>query len=155
MMRYTGLLLVVVIGFSSTCYAELFGKSNTEKISTAKAPARADGLSSLGGGKQRINFRFGQISAWLNTDGDWTIEGQIHHSSLRCAHYELGLRFGAGNPGCTNVEWLMETEYVTNQRQCNSATVSHTGGLSSHYIGKDFHRITCAERSIRCRGKCQ
>ena len=98
--------------------------------------------------------RFGDLQAWLNADGDWLIEGKVRHNGLQCATYEVGIRFGAGDPGCTNVQWLMNTEYVTQIEQCNNSTVQHSGGAREHFIKNDYVRVSCAERFIRCRGNC-
>jgi hypothetical protein len=151
--------LIILFGVSGLVYADLFGggKSSTQKVSRAMSPAKSDAMSALstGGGVRKINFRFGNMKAWLNSDGDWNIHGRVNHTGLLCATYEVGLRFGAGDPGCTNVKWLSEVSYVTNQRQCNSATTTHTGGDFGSYIKADFDKVTCAERVIRCNGKCR
>lgn len=52
----------------------------------------------------RMDFRFGDVNAWLLEDGTWHIEGVVQHRGALCADYRLGLRFGRGSPGCANVE---------------------------------------------------
>jgi hypothetical protein len=153
----TWILILISLLLLPLASAEtLFGRGGeTERLSRASSPARLDHMSSLGGGSRRITFQFGEMRAWLNEDGDWQIHGQVNHSALRCAHYEVGLRFGEGHPGCTDVNWLTEVQYVTRQRQCNSATALHEGGEYKNPIRADFNRVTCAERVIRCRGKCK
>jgi hypothetical protein len=64
----------------------------------------------------------------------------------------VGVRFGAGKPGCSDVTWLTDVIYVTEQTQCNNASQQHTGGDINFSLGKDFVRVTCAERVISCRG---
>jgi hypothetical protein len=150
-------LIFVLLALIPLARADLFGKGmNTQRVTTALSPARADHMSSMGGGARRINFQFGQMRAWLNENGDWQIYGQIEHTPLICAVYEVGMRFGEGKGGgCTDVNWLSEVQYVTRERQCNGATARHEGGEYQHYISKDFDRVTCAERVIRCQGKCK
>ena len=44
---------------------------------------------------------------------------------------------------------------VTSERQCNNATVRQSGGENQPELARDFGRITCAERVIRCTGNCK
>ena len=103
----------------------------------------------------RVDFNFGDITAWLRADGNWYIEGWVNHGALRCGTYQLGIRFGTGQPGCSNVTWLTEPRFVTRQRQCNNARMRHAGGDEDFSIKADFNRITCAERVIKCTGTCK
>lgn len=153
-LRSISLVSILLCLISGVSYAVLFDKSKKQTISQARAEARESGFATLGAGPQRKNFRFADVSLWLNNDGDWQIEGKIPHRGLQCATYELGVRFGAGDPGCTNVEWLMEEQYVTTQQQCNNSVVQHTGGDLGSFIKTDYARVSCAERYIRCRGVC-
>lgn len=104
--------------------------------------------------KSKLNFNFGQAKGWLNSDGDWTIQGLVQHGHLRCATYQVGMRFGAGSPGCTNVKWLTKTKLVTIKKQCNQALLNHSGGDSNPDIASDFEKITCAQQVISCSGRC-
>lgn len=103
----------------------------------------------------RVDFDFGDITAWLRADGNWYIEGWVSHGALRCGTYRLGIRFGTGNPGCSNVTWLTEPRFVTRQKQCNNARMRHAGGDEDLGIKAEFNRITCAERVITCTGTCK
>ncbi len=151
-------LILVSALISRAVYADLFGggKSSTQKVSKAMSPAKSDTLAILSkGAPRKVNFNFGRMKAWLNSDGDWNIQGRVKHTGLLCATYEVGMRFGAGDPGCARVEWLSEVMYVTSQRQCNSAVSQHVGGDYGSFIKADFDRVTCAERIIRCNGGCR
>ncbi len=106
-------------------------------------------------GSARVDFDFGDITAWLRADGNWYTEGWVNHGALRCATYQLGMRFGAGSPGCSNVTWLTEPRFVTRQKHCNGARLRHVGGDEDLSIKADFNRITCAERIIKCTGTCK
>lgn len=99
-------------------------------------------------------FDFGTIDATLRSDGSWEVHGGIEHTGILCATYEIGVRFGKGNPGCEDVFWLGEPQFVTSRKQCNSAIVEHSGGDVDPGLGGDFQDITCAERVIRCTGRC-
>jgi hypothetical protein len=110
--------------------------------------------------KPRINrldfdFRAGESTAWLNADGDFHLRGWVPHRGLLCATYRMGVRFGIGAPGCLNVEWISDPDYVTSQFQCNGARMEHDGGGGAPDIGAQIAKITCAERVIRCSGSCK
>jgi hypothetical protein len=112
------------------------------------------------GTPERLDFVFGDakegaFQAWLRNKGGWYVEGWVHHTGLRCANYRVGVRFGQGAPGCTDVKWLTDVIYVTEQTQCNNASQQHTGGDVNFSLGKDFARVTCAERIVHCRGACR
>ncbi|MEQ1882322.1 MAG: hypothetical protein ABL878_15285 [Burkholderiales bacterium] len=106
---------------------------------------------------ERLEFQFSaeQSTAWLNRKGDFGTDGWVSHIGLRCAEYQLGLRFGIGAPGCLNVEWISAPRFVSSQRQCNGARVMHSGGDSVADLGVALERVSCAERIIRCEGTCK
>ncbi len=109
----------------------------------------------IGEVRPRMDFDFGDIQAWLLADGSWHIEGTVRHRGALCGEYRLGIRFGAGAPGCANVNWIGEDEYGTWQRQCNNAIVRHVGGGDSAAGAREFAGITCAQRLIHCSGNCR
>ena len=115
-----------------------------------KAPARSGMEWDLDGNLTKIEFKFDDGSAWLRSNGEWYVQTDVRHNRLRCATYQLGVRFGHGTPACVNVEWLTEPQYVTTEKQCNSATRPHAGGDQNPALAPEFERITCAERLIRC-----
>ena len=119
------------------------------------APARAIGGGSVVLKPQQLDFNFGGSKASLSPKGEWTIEGSVAHRGLLCGEYSLGIRFGIGRPGCSNVAWLTDVTYATAQRQCNNATLQHSGGDVQAELADSFAQITCAERVIRCTGICQ
>jgi hypothetical protein len=119
------------------------------------AVARPSGLMLEAGRPDRLDFNFSDVKAWLLPSGDWRVEGKVAHKGALCGTYELGLRFGVGSHGCTEVEWLTQPTYATNQRQCNSATEFHVGGESQPELREHYTRISCAERLIRCSGNCK
>lgn len=121
-----------------------------------KLATEARRTSDVGGTQSaRLDFFFGDIRAWLRQDGNWHIEGNVRHRGALCGMYELGIQFGAGSPGCANVEWLTSPAYVTSRRQCNSALMNHSGGDISPAAADAFDRINCAQRLIRCSGNCK
>jgi hypothetical protein len=148
------LALCIILAVTGLASAGLLDKSKNQTIRHNRAEARISGITSVLTGPERKDFRFGDMTAWLNSDGDFLVKGKVRHSGLQCATYEVGIRFGAGDPGCTNVHWLMDTDYVTQIQQCNNSTVQHTGGESGYFIKNDYKQVSCAERFIRCRGNC-
>jgi len=138
--------------------AAVLGSANAgaeEKTSRTNAVARPFALYTAEGKPERLDFDFGNIKAWIRNKGGWNVEGPIKHVGLLCATYEIGLRFGVGSPGCDNVKWISDVSYGTREQQCNSAAVQHYGGGFLPDLAKDFDRITCAERVIRCSGNCE
>ena len=103
----------------------------------------------------RMDFRFGDIDAWLLEDGTWQIQGMVQHRGALCAEYRLGMQFGRGNPGCANVEWLTQEQYGTYVVQCNNALVRHVGGGTDPAAAQSFAHITCGQRLIHCSGNCR
>ena len=102
-----------------------------------------------------FDFRTGESTAWLNSNGDFNLHGWVLHRGLLCATYRMGVRFGIGAPGCLNVEWMSDPVYVTSQYQCNGARMEHHGGEAAPQIGAQIAKISCAERVIRCSGSCK
>lgn len=102
----------------------------------------------------RASFRAFDFEGYLLGDGTWRVESKVPHGRLVCATYEVGLRFGVGNPGCTDVKWLSDLRYVTRERQCNQAEVVHAGEQTEPRLGIALPNITCAERVVRCTGGC-
>jgi len=143
----TVFFLISCIGVSLPVAAE-------EVLKLATEPRRS---SDVGGehSPARLDFHYGDIRAWLLEDGNWHIEGNVQHRGAFCAQYELGIQFGIGSPGCANVEWLGTPVYVTKRRQCNNATLHHTGGDLDDQAAQVFDRINCAQRLIRCSGNCK
>ena len=103
----------------------------------------------------RLDFRAFDFSGYLLGDGTWQVSSPVTHRGLLCATYEVGVRFGVGSPGCTDVNWLSEPIYVGRQRQCNESTVDHVGGDTTPRLGYQLPYITCVERVVRCTGNCK
>ena len=102
-----------------------------------------------------FSFRTDDSHAWINDDGDYHVGGWIKHTGFRCADYSMGVRFGAGSPGCLNVKWITGPLYVTSESQCNDARVEHTGDNADTGLGERLAIISCAQRVIRCTGNCR
>jgi hypothetical protein len=135
-------------------------QSDETSMLGSTAEAKPAPLRLPDGTPERLDFTFGDaksggFTAWLRNKGGWYMEGWVHHTGLRCATYRVGVRFGAGKPGCSDVTWLTDVIYVTEQTQCNNASQQHAGGDINFSLGKDFARVTCAERVISCRGSCR
>lgn len=146
------LLLSVIL--AATC-AGLCAPAVADDVRKLATEARRG--SNIGGPQSlaRLDFFFGDIRAWLLQDGNWHVEGGIQHYGALCGTYELGMQFGIGSPGCANVEWISTPIYVTQRRHCNSARLNHTGGDQSRAAAESFDHINCAQRLVRCSGKCK
>ena len=126
---------------------------SAEELRNLSVEARS--IGDLGGLQEaREEFDFGDAKAWLREDGYWQIEGVISHNSGFCGTYELGIQFGSGAPGCSNAEWLTAPMFVSQHRQCNGSSKFHSGGNFSLLAQERFKTINCAQRVIRCSGKC-
>lgn len=131
-------------------------RASADDTTTRSTRASAYPASHAGtAGPERLDFLFGDFRGWLDSTGTWNVTGDVTHRGLLCATYEVGVRFGAGAPGCNDVAWLAPVRYVTAERQCNNATLRHSGGDQQPELTRDFKRITCAERVIRCTGNCK
>jgi hypothetical protein len=111
----------------------------------------------LPGDPKAINFIFDKASekqGWLKLNGEWHVQGWVTHNHLRCATYSLGMRFGKGEGGCMNVEWLTTPLYVTHKKQCNQTTIHHKGGSITPEIAPLFNEVTCGQLLIKCEGVC-
>jgi hypothetical protein len=117
-------------------------------IRRANAPAVPAIAVPASGKTDRLEFDFGR-------KGELYVETWVQHRGLLCATYEVGVRFGHGDPGCANVQWLGPARYVTSRVQCNNAIVEHVGVDTEFQLRADFDQITCAQRMIRCvSGSC-
>jgi len=127
-----------------------------DQVNSITGVAQSSGLMLEGGKPDRLNFTFGgQLTARLSPSGEWQLEGNIPHTGLLCGTYQAGLRFGVGNPGCTDVQWLTEPTYVTRELQCNNAPAFHSGGDAQSELVERYGEISCAERFILCTGTCK
>jgi len=100
-------------------------------------------------------FDVGFARGALDSDGDWRVRGEITHSRLRCGRYQLGVRFGAGDASCANVDWRTELLTSPERRQCNSATLVHTGGGTLDLSTDTIASLNCARVVVRCTGACR
>lgn len=109
------------------------------------------------GSIDRKDFDFGRSigKAWLARKGELKVDIWVQHRGLLCATYEVGIRFGEGSRGCTDVNWLAPVHWITERRQCNNAIIQHVGVDTDEHIMMTFERVTCAERVVRCKGNCK
>ncbi len=146
--------ILSTVFFVIACIGSAICFSADEVRKLATEPRRSN---DVGGERSpgRMDFNYGDIRAWLLEDGNWHIEGNVQHRGAFCGQYELGIQFGIGSPGCANVEWLGSPAYVTKRRHCNNALLFHSGGDLDYQAAEAFDRINCAQRLIRCSGKCK
>jgi hypothetical protein len=146
--------LITIAFFFIACAIGAAAVAQEDVRKLATEPRRT---SDVGGEESpaRLDFFFGDIRAWLLRDGNWHIEGNIQHRGVFCARYELGIQFGIGSPGCSNVEWMGSPAYVTMRTHCNNALRPHSGGDVDHAAAEAFDQINCAQRLIRCSGNCR
>lgn len=118
------------------------------------APARPSVSITPDGRHQRLEFDFGRNrgTGWLARNGEMLLDTWVQHRGLLCAEYEVGLRFGVGLPGCTNVRWVSNVRWVARRNQCNNAIVNHVGGDTDEMLAPVFETVTCAERVVHCSG---
>ena len=108
----------------------------------------------ISGQISRSTFQKQGMQGWLDETAAWHISGEVHHGRLRCATYETGLQLGRGNPGCSNVEWLTDVEYVTRMRQCNNVTRLHVGDGRFSGMASRLEEVSCVRVAVRCEGAC-
>jgi hypothetical protein len=110
----------------------------------------------LGATPPRKEFNFGRSvgRAWLAAGGELQMDSWVQHRGLRCATYETGIRFGTGENGCADVDWLAPIHWLTSHLQCNSALMNHVGSDTDVDMVAVFDQVTCAQRLTRCTGVC-
>ncbi|MGH8678346.1 MAG: hypothetical protein ACREUQ_08365 [Burkholderiales bacterium] len=131
------------------------GAAADDDVRKLSTEPRSSAVTGPANAPARLDFDYGDIRAWLLADGNWHIEGIVRHRGALCDEYQLGIQFGAGSPGCANVEWFGRPSYVTSQVQCNNALLRHSGGDLDPLAAQNFDRISCAQRLIRCLGNCK
>ena len=94
------------------------------------------------------------IEGSFTESGTWSIKGVVEHNRLRCGTYEMGLQIGSGAPACTAVKWLNDIQYRTRERQCNSASLLHSGGGDMALSREQLAGATCVRIVTRCSGTC-
>jgi hypothetical protein len=150
LVEFATLTALLTVSSSSVDARELLGESLSRTLAPATDAAEWDADGKLA----RKDFRFSDTTIWLRSNGAWHLEGQVSHGFLLCGTYQIGVRFGAGHPGCSNVEWLTDTEYATSHVQCNHAIQWHAGSGTLTIAPDKFSEMTCAERSLKCSGRC-
>jgi hypothetical protein len=142
-----GVLALALLGLAGVTRAEM-------REQRAQAAAQFPHVTADGFKLQRKDFNFGSFKGWLKRGGEWHLEGPVRHRRLLCGEYEIGMRFGVGNPDCTDVRWVSEVRFVSAQSQCNEAELPHAGTEIDAALSEHFDAITCAERVVRCTGYC-
>ena len=154
----------LIIGFSLislVAYADFPGNdmsnlntgNSLQGIVSKGAIAKAKKIMSYSDNKlDKLEFKFGGASAWLNTKGDWNIKGGVKHNRVLCVTYQLGIRFGKGVNGCINPVWITDYEYGTNMKHCNSAELVHIGGGYFSELENKISEVTCAQVDVKCFG---
>ena len=104
--------------------------------------------------EHRWTFATQSIQGSLDASGAWSVRTEIDHPRLRCATYEAGIRVGRGDSSCNNVEWLTAPQFGPERRQCNQATVVHSGTGRIDLPQGASGRINCVGVVLRCSGAC-
>jgi len=104
--------------------------------------------------ERRWTFTAQSIQGSLDGSGAWSLRAEIDHPRLRCATYEAGIRVGRGDSSCNNVEWLTAPQFGPERRQCNQATVVHSGTGRIDLPQGASGRINCVGVVVRCSGAC-
>lgn len=114
----------------------------------------ATALQPVAGQPRRTSFRRTGTQGWLDENGRWHFETEIHHSRLRCGTYQAGLQWGSGSRDCADADWLTGVEYVTRLRHCNSASRLHAGDGVFNRGESRLQAINCVRVVVRCTGVC-
>lgn len=120
-------------------------------VQDTTVPLRTVGKGTSPGQRQRT-FAAPSIEGSLDASGAWSVRAEIQHPRLRCATYEAGVRFGRGNSFCDAVEWLTPPQFGPERRQCNQATLVHTGSGRIDLPRSAIGGINCVGVVVRCRG---
>ena len=104
--------------------------------------------------ERRWTFASQSIQGSLDGSGAWSLRAEVEHPRLRCATYEAGIRVGRGDASCDNVEWLTAPQFGPERRQCNQATVVHTGSGTFELPQSAVGSVNCVGVVLRCSGAC-
>jgi hypothetical protein len=99
-------------------------------------------------------FSDGAIRGDLDATGNWQVRGEIEHPRLRCATYRMSLRFGIGEGGCNAVEWLTPAVSLPSRKQCNNATLIHSGNGLVELSQERLDALSCVRVTLQCSGGC-
>ena len=102
------IFLAVLVAATTGIPAALAQNDDDPAIRRAKAPAVPAISVTKDGKTDRLEFNFGRNrgEAWLAKTGELYVDTWVQHNGLLCSTYEVGVRFGHGDPGCTSVRWL-------------------------------------------------
>lgn len=155
MKRPSATLLLIAAAVAAGVWPGMASANDWKVMSRSAVPVR-EGLGfSTDAKAARLDFKAFDFSGYLLGDGTWQVSSPVTHRGLLCATYEVGVRFGVGTPGCTDVSWLSEPMYIGRKRQCNESTVDHVGGETTPRLGYQLPHVTCVERVVRCTGNCK
>jgi hypothetical protein len=110
-------------------------------------------LPDAGDGGERV-FRDSLVRGTLSPSGRWQVRAEVTHPRLRCASYQLGLRFGSGDTGCKDVHWQTGVELLPSRSQCNGATLVHAGAGAVGMPLRQLGALSCVRVILRCSGAC-
>ena len=102
----------------------------------------------------RRSFERRDIEGGFTESGAWTVKGVVPHTRLLCGIYEMGLQVGRGEPACTAVEWYSDIQFRTRERQCNSASILHSGRGTLPLSREQLINANCVRVVTRCSGSC-
>jgi len=102
----------------------------------------------------RRSFDQRDNEGWISDDGRWSVTGVVDHTHFRCGTYEVGIQLGRGVSACAQPEWFNEPQYGTRERQCNSASLIHTGGATLPVSREQVIAANCVRVLVRCSGTC-
>lgn len=150
-------LKISLLSFMFIAFLTVVNEASSEdqKISRYSSAANKATDWTSGGTKQQLNFKYASAKASLRQNGSVAIEGYVQHLGLLCGTYSGGIRFGKGNPGCVDVEWITEPVYLTSKKHCNNATLSHSGADIDSSTIEHFDEITCGQFLLKCEGMCK
>ena len=129
------------------------GAAQARSIRTSNLPLSTS-ATTIDGRISHKTFQSSGVSGRVDSTGFWELRTLVSHGRLLCGVYEVGMQLGSGNQGCSEVRWLTDVEYVTRERQCNSAARIHTGGGRFQDARERFPILTCVRVVVRCEGNC-
>lgn len=99
-------------------------------------------------------FADGQVRGTLDASGKWRARAEISHPRLRCATYQLEMNFGVGDAACNSVAWETVPVMLPSRRQCNNATLIHSGEGVLDLPPDRIRALNCVRVAVRCTGHC-
>jgi hypothetical protein len=152
--RFWGVAVSVVIGMLGGCATEQASDVTPSAEAPSVVRALVQPLEPPRGTAGEREFTAGSSRGALDAAGNWRLRAEISHPRIRCATYQVGMRFGVGDAACETVDWQTGPTLLPSRTQCNNATLIHSGEGLLDLPSNQIRALNCVRVSVQCSGTC-